>query len=220
MRTLIKVHQPARRASPSPAIRNSGLRARNQVCEANGGEQKQAQDSRNERRIELIKKLTLRLSWLLLLLAGSAAAELKIAVLDTQRALLASEEAQSLLAQAAEELQTEEAGVKKLGEEILAIQEKLQTDGEVMSPTEQRRLAKDIEDNQIDYQFRLNKLQKAVNDRRQELLAQMVPKIEAVLKDLIALEGYDLVMERANLRYVNSKHDITLKVTEKLNERQ
>lgn len=167
----------------------------------------------------MIKRLTLRLSWLLLLLAGSAAAELKIAVLDTQRALLASEEAQSLLAQAAEELQTEEAGVKKLGEEILAIQEKLQTDGEVMSPTEQRRLAKDIEDNQIDYQFRLNKLQKAVNDRRQELLAQMVPKIEAVLKDLIALEGYDLVMERANLRYVNSKHDITRKVTEKLNER-
>ena len=39
-----------------------------------------------------------------------------------------------------------------------------------------------------------------------------------MLKDLIELEGYDLIMERANLRYVNSKHDITRKVTEKLNE--
>ena len=158
--------------------------------------------------------------WILLLLAGSAAAELKIAVLDTQRALVESDEAKQLLAQAAEELQTEEAAVKQIGEDILAMQEKLQTDGEVMSATEQRKMQKDIEDMQIDYQFRVNKLQKEVNDRRQELLQQMVPKIDAVLKDLIELEGYDMIMERGQLRYVNSKHDITRKVTEKLNEKQ
>lgn len=168
----------------------------------------------------MLKKLAIRSLWLLILAAGSAVAELKIAVLDTQRALVASEEAQSLLQQAQQELQAEEQAVKSLGEEIIAIQEKLQTDGEVMSPTEQRRLQKDIENKQIDYQFLVNKLQKQVNDRRQELLQQMVPKIDAVLKDLIELEGYDLIMERGNLRYVNTKHDITRKVTEKLNEKR
>ena len=167
-----------------------------------------------------MKKLAIRSLWLLILAAGPAVAELKIAVLDTQRALVASEEAQSLLQQAQQELQAEEEAVKSLGEEIIAIQEKLQTDGEVMSPTEQRRLQKDIENKQIDYQFLVNKLQKQVNDRRQELLQQMVPKIDAVLKDLIELEGYDLIMERGNLRYVNTKHDITRKVTEKLNEKR
>ena len=166
----------------------------------------------------MLKKLAIRSLWLLILATGPAAAELKIAVLDTQRALVASEEAQSLLLQAQQELQAEEETVKALGEEIIAIQEKLQTDGEVMSPTEQRKLQKDIEDKQIDYQFLVNKLQKEVNDRRQELLQQMVPKIDKVLKDLIELEGYDMIMERGNLRYVNSKHDITRKVTEKLNE--
>ncbi len=168
----------------------------------------------------MLKKLAIRSLWLLILAAGSAVAELKIAVLDTQRALVASEEAQSLLQQAQQELQAEEEAVKSLGEEIIATQEKLQTDGEVMSPTEQRRLQKDIENKQIDYQFLVNKLQKQVNDRRQELLQQMVPKIDAVLKDLIELEGYDLIMERGNLRYVNTKHDITRKVTEKLNEKR
>jgi outer membrane protein len=158
--------------------------------------------------------------WILLLIAGPVAAELKIAVLDTQRALVESDEAKALLAQAAQELQNEENEVKTLGESIMAIQERLQTDGEVMSPTEQRKLQKEIEDKQIDYQFQLNKLQKEVNDRRQELLQQMVPKIDAVLKDLIEVEGYDLIMERGQLRYVNSKHDITRKVTEKLNEKQ
>lgn len=165
------------------------------------------------------KKLTV-FSLLLLLAGGAAAAELKIAVLDTQRALLESEEAQKLLKQAQSDLQGEQDQLQALQDEIVALNQKLQTDGEVMSPAEQRKLQKDIEDKQIDLQFLGNKLQKEVNDRRQELLQQMVPKIDVVLKDLIELEGYDLIMERGSLRYVNAKHDITRKVTEKLNEKQ
>jgi outer membrane protein len=166
------------------------------------------------------KKLTICSLWLLLFAAGSAAAELKIAVLDTQRALLESDEAKALLAQAQSELQGEQDQLKSLQQEIVSLNDKLQKDGEIMSPAEQRKLQKDIEDKQIDLQFLGNKLQKEVNDRRQELLQQMVPKIDAVLKDLIDLEGYDLILERANLRYANSKHDITRRVTEKLNEKK
>jgi outer membrane protein len=156
----------------------------------------------------------------LLLGATGAAAELKIAVLDTQRALLESEEARQLLQAAQSELEKEETEVKNLGDEIVALQEQLQKDAEVLSQGEQRKRQKEIEDKRIDYEFLVNKLQKEVNDRRQELLQQMVPKIDAVLKDLIELEGYDFIMERANLRYANSKHDITRRVTEKLNERR
>ncbi len=151
--------------------------------------------------------------------AAAASAELKIAVLDTQRALIASEEAQSLSKKISEELQSDEAEAKALNDEVRTLTEKLQKDGEVMSPAEQRKAQKDIEDKQIDLQFLVNKLQKAVQDRRQELVNHMLPKIDAVLKDLIELEGYDLIMERSNLRYVNTKHDITRKVTEKLNEK-
>ena len=165
----------------------------------------------------MYKKLTIM--FMLLFAAGTAAAELKIAVLDTQRALIESEEAQALLAQAQQELRAEQDQLQSLNDEILALNEQLQKDGEVMSPAEQRRIQKEIEDKQIDLQFLGNKLQKEVNDRRQELLQQMVPKIDVVLKDLIELEGYDMIMERGSLRYVNSKHDITRRVTEKLNEK-
>ena len=168
----------------------------------------------------MYKKLTIWSMFLLLFAAGTAAAELKIAVLDTQRALVESEEAQALLAQAQQELQAEQDQLQALNDEIVALTEQLQKDGEVMSPAEQRRMQKEIEDKQIDLQFLGNKLQKEVNDRRQELLQQMVPKIDVVLKDLIELEGYDMIMERGSLRYVNSKHDITRRVTEKLNEKQ
>lgn len=168
----------------------------------------------------MIKKLTICSLLLLAFAAPLAAAELKIAVLDTQRALLSSEEAKSLMEQVQQELEQEQARVNELGDEIRALQEKLEKDSGVMSATEQRKAQKALEDKGIDYQFLVNKLQKRVNDRRQELGQVMVPKVDAVLKDLIELEGYDLILERGNLLYVNSKHDITRRVTEKLNEKR
>lgn len=163
------------------------------------------------------------LSWsllTLLLAAGSAAAELKIAVLDTQRALIESEEAQQLLKTAQFDLEGEQNKVNALGQEIQTLQEQLQKDAEVMSPAEQRKRAAEIEDKRMQYQFEVNRLQKQVQDRRQELLQQMAPKIDAVLQDLIELEGYDVILQRGSLLYANSKHDITRKVTEKLNEKR
>ena len=148
------------------------------------------------------------------------AAELEIAVLDTQRAIVATEEAQALMEKAQNELKEEETEFNALGESLLALQQQLEKDGEIMSPSEQRRIQKEIEGKTIDYQYLRNKLQKQLNDKQQELLQVMAPKLNAVLEDLIALEGYDLIMERANLRYVNPKHDITRRVTEKLNEKR
>ena len=141
----------------------------------------------------------------LLLTVPVAAAELEIAVLDTQRAIVSTEEAQALMEKAQSELQEEETEVNALGEELLALQQQLEQDGEIMSPSEQRRIQKEIEDKQIDYQYLVNKLQKQLNDKRQELLQVMAPKLNAVLEDLIALEGYDLIMERANLRVRQSQ---------------
>lgn len=156
----------------------------------------------------------------LLFSAASVAEDLNIAVLDTQRALVESEEAKTLVEKINRELKQEEADAKKLNDEIRAMQEKLSKDGEVMSASEKRKTTKSIEDKQIDLQFMVNKLQKELNDRRQELLQQMVPKVDAVLKDLIELEGYDFILERGSLRYANPKHDITRKVTEKLNSKK
>ena len=84
----------------------------------------------------MYKKLTMWSVFLLLFAAGAAAAELKIAVLDTQRALVESEEAQALLAQAQQELQAEQDQLQALNDEIVALTEQLQKDGEVMSPAE------------------------------------------------------------------------------------
>jgi outer membrane protein len=149
----------------------------------------------------------------------AAYAELKIAVLDTQRAIVDSDSGKAFLDRVNAELQKDQDDAKKIQAELKTLQEKLQKDQAVMSEEDKRKSAKSIEDKQIDLQFIVNKLQKAVQDRREELMRDMVPRVDAALKDLIDLEGYDLVAERSSFHYVNAKHDITRRVTEKLNSK-
>ena len=99
----------------------------------------------------MIKKLASLSLLLLSFVASTAIAESKIAVLDTQRVLVESMEAKAISQQFQRELQSKEAKVKGLVEEIELLQEKLRKDDEIMSAAEQRRARNDIENKQIDY---------------------------------------------------------------------
>ena len=107
-----------------------------------------------------------------------------------------------------------------MSEEIQKVSQRLQKDADTLSNSEKRRLQKDIEDKQIDYQFLVNKLQKEVNDRQQEIFQALAPKVDAVLKDMIEKEKYDLILQRSNLLYAKQSHDITREVTENLNKKR
>ncbi|MYE14356.1 MAG: OmpH family outer membrane protein [Gammaproteobacteria bacterium] len=168
----------------------------------------------------LLKGLAAMLVAACTLAAVDASAQLKIAVLNVQRALGESEEAKGLAEGIQQDLQEQQDELQALQEEIQALQEQLEKDAEILGDDEKRRIGKDIEDKRLDLEFGANKLQKEVQDRQEEILRQMAPKLDAVLKDLIEIEGYDVVLQRSGLLYVNTKHDITRKVTEKLNEKQ
>ena len=168
----------------------------------------------------MVKRLSATLLAFLCFSAVGVAAEYKFAVLDVQRAIGDSEEAQSLATQVEQDLKSDQDALQKLAEEIQAVQERLQNDAEILGDAEKRSLQKAIEDKQLDYEFGVNKFRKELQDRQQEIFREMAPKLDAVLKDLIEIEGYDVVIPRAGLLYVNTKHDITRKVTEKLNEKQ
>ena len=162
------------------------------------------------------------LAVVLVLSAGNAFAEMKVASLDVLRAISDSEEAKTLFTTVQQELQNDQDALEALQGEIASLREKLAKDSEILSDSEQRRLVNDIESKQADLQFQANKLRKEFNDRQQEIISQMVPKLDAVLKDLVEIEGYDFILNKnqQTVLYVNTKHDITRKVTEKLNEKQ
>ncbi|MGK0223019.1 MAG: outer membrane protein [Limisphaerales bacterium] len=154
-----------------------------------------------------------------LLVSSPAIAEMNIVVLDTVRAILETEEAKVLISAAEKEMEAEQTGIRELAEQRQTLGEKIQKDREVMSQTEQRNIQKDIEDLEIDLQFRTQKLQKEVQDRRQEILVALAPQFEKVRNDLIEVEGYDMIIAPNAMIYVNPKNDITRRVTERMNEK-
>ena len=154
----------------------------------------------------------------ILFTAPVVSAEMNIVVLDPVRAILESEEAKVLAEAANKEMQPEQEELRAAAEEMQALQAKLQKDGEVMSDSERRKAIKDLESMQANLQFGSQKLQKEAQDRRQEILQALAPKYEKVLSDLIQIDQIDLILSPNQLQYANAKHDISRRVTEKLNE--
>ena len=151
--------------------------------------------------------------------AQDAVAQLKIAVLNTDLAIQQTEEFQSFRESLRTEFADEEGALVQLNEDIAALRQRVIDERDVMSEAELREVQKEIENKSLDLEFRDKKYRKDANDRGAEFLQTMNPKLQAVVNDLIEVERYDLVLPRQTLLFANMKHDITAKVTEKLNER-
>ena len=155
---------------------------------------------------------------LLVLGAPAALAEVKIAVVDVQGAILQSEEAKRLLQQIQSEFKDEEDEIRKIQSEAASMLERLQKDAEVMSDTEKRRLQQQIESRNNDFVYLRQKLQRQIEERQQELFAGIDGKVQKAIEALVKSEDYDLILPRQAALYVNEIYNITRKVTEKLNE--
>lgn len=155
---------------------------------------------------------------MLALAAPAAFAEMKIAVVDVQRAILNSEHAQDLLAQIQDEFKGDEQEVKDIQAEAAKMLQRLQKDGDVMSDAEKRKLQQQIQEKNQDFQYLRDKLQKRIQSRQQELFAGTDEQVQKAIQELVMAEDYDLVIPRQAALYVDDLYDITGKVTEKLNQ--
>ena len=154
---------------------------------------------------------------MMMVVASIASAEMKIVVLDIGGAILGSDQAQVMLEAARKEAQPDQDELNQLIEDLQAKNKKLQTDLEILSDSEKRKIGKEIENMQADAQFANQKLQKFSQDKQQEIIQSLAPAFQKVLDEIIAIDQIDLILDPSALRYANKKHDITKKVTERLN---
>jgi outer membrane protein len=157
-------------------------------------------------------------TFLLVMGAPAAFAEVKIAVVDVQAAILNSEEAKRLLKQIQEEFKSEEEKIRSIQSEAAVLYERLQKDAEVMSDAEKRRVQQQIESKNNDFVYNRQKLQRLIEERQQELFTGVDTKVQAAIEMLVKTDDYDLIMPRQAALYAGDLYDITRKVTEKLNE--
>lgn len=149
--------------------------------------------------------------------APAALAEIKIAVVDVQQAIVASEEAKRLLAQIQQEFRNDEESIKGIQTEAAELLQRLQKDSEVMSEEEKRRVQQEIESLNNDFVYQRQKLQKEIQARQNELFVGIDTKVRQAIEDLVLENNYDMILPRGAALYVRDLYDVTRKVTEKLN---
>lgn len=155
-----------------------------------------------------------------LALPSFAWAQGKIAVVNVQEAILQTDSAQKRLTAVRnqDDYKSDKAEFDRLKTEFDELVRKLQTDMAVMSQEQQVAARQKLTSKQGDLEHVTGKLQGAEQTAGQTILQEMSPKVQEVLRDLIATEGIGLLLQRSSVIHADAGYSITAKVTDKLNQ--
>lgn len=113
-----------------------------------------------------------------------ALAEVKIAVVDVQTAILQSEEAKRLMAQIQTEFKTKEDEIREIQSEAAGMLERAQKDAEVMTESEKRKLQQQIESKNNDFVTFDKSYNARLRSGNKSYLPELMPRSRKLLKIL------------------------------------
>ena len=168
----------------------------------------------------MFKFLKASIAVLAFVLPVSDMAQGKIAVVNLQEAILQTDMAQQRLNEVRnqEDYKADKAEFDKLKKEFDELVKKFQKDAAVMSQEQQVAARQKLASKQSDLEHVTGKLQQAEQGAGQLLLQEMSPRVQEVLRELIATEGIGLLLPRASVIHADAGYSLTAKVTDKLNQ--
>lgn len=163
-------------------------------------------------------KKIITLLFVMMFLAASALAEVKIGVVDMRKAMEESDLGKSTQAVLEKEKKEFEQEMKQLEGKLNAFAEEYRKQAEMLKPgaradKEREYDQKVIEAQRIE-QERGVKLQRKIQDQ----LGQLQDSFMKIASDLAKKEGYDFVFERNSMIYAIEAADFTDKVTAEANK--
>ena len=147
------------------------------------------------------------LCFLLAPLATVASAQLKVAVVNVQKAMLDSEELKKISAQMETKYKPKQDELTKLQNDLTSIQQQLQSNK--LTPQAQQDLTLQGQRKQRDAQRLSDDLQQELDNERQDILAKTAKKMQDVIKQLAEAGGYDLIVDVSQALYFKPAMDIT-----------
>ncbi len=142
---------------------------------------------------------------------------MRIAVIDREAALLASNTAKVAQDRLAREMKPQRDRLEALRGEIRGLEERFAKEGAGMSDAAKRQLQQQAEAKAQEFNVLIEQVQKRTQDAQQELLKRMVPTLETTLEELRKAGNYDIILERRAVVLVPPEHDLTKKVVDRLN---
>ena len=165
-----------------------------------------------------MRKLTQAMLFAAALVSLPAFAEMKVAVLNYQMALLESDAAKKYAVDAEKKFGPQLNRLKTLESDAKRIQDRLSKEGDKLPQSERERLELEFKQKARDFQFQSKELNeaKAIADR--DMLKQLKPKLDKAVEEVIKKGNYDLVLERGAVVEVKPQFDITKQVIERMNQ--
>lgn len=145
------------------------------------------------------------------------AAEMRIAVVDTQTALMSSDVAKKSVEKLQGEVKVQRDRMAQLKTEVDALQTRAQKEGAVMSDKDKKELQKQGEGKIQEFNNLAQMVEKRTQEVRNELLQRLIPKLEVIIEEMQKANKYDIILEKKGVLYTDPSVDLTKKVTEKLN---
>jgi len=151
---------------------------------------------------------------------GAMATEMKIGVVDMQKALQTVEAGKTAKAQLEKEfnakkkeLQTEENSIKKLGEEF-------KKQSLVMNDEARAKKQGEIQERIMKFQEVTSRAQMEIQQKEQELTKPIVTRIRTIISDLAKQKGYSMIFEKNenNVLFSQDKDDLTAEVISTFNK--
>ena len=158
----------------------------------------------------------------LLALGATASADMKIAFVNTEVILQQYKAVQGVMETFNRDVQGWDTDLQQKKRELDGLQKEVQQQGLMLS--DQRRQEKELE-----YQRRLTEFEKLkesiwgsdglIEQRNEELFRPVISKVQSVLEQIAAEDGYDLILDAAdnNILYGDPAYDLTTRVIGILN---
>lgn len=150
---------------------------------------------------------------LMLTLAFPVLAQLKVGVIDSQRAILETAEIKKAQAELEAQFKPRQEQIEKLQKELQDINEKLQKGQGKLTPEAERDLQIQGQRKQRDLQRATEDLQSEVDTRRNEILNRVQRQMLEVVRKLAEERGLDVVLDAGDMIYFKPALDLTAEAT-------
>jgi outer membrane protein len=148
-------------------------------------------------------------------MATAYADELKIGYVNSERVLREATPAKAAQAKLDTERVKREKDLDDLAARLKTISDKLEKEAPTLAEAERSRRQRELVDQDRDFQRKRREFQEDLNQRKNEELAQLVERVNKVIKQIFETEKYDLILQEAV--FATPRVDITDKVIKALN---
>ena len=153
-------------------------------------------------------------------LASLAFSEDKIAVIDMQQAMFASNYAQNVAKEASEsaDFVALRAKAESSAADLQAMAKEAETKRLTWSTEESAEHQKKMSYTKADYDLAVQKIQGEQQQLQQKIMQELTPQFQEALSEVAKSEGISLLLRRESVIIADPKNDLTAKVVDKLNQ--